>query len=174
MKPLALTLAALLTLSVSACGGGSDEKGGAPEASTSASAAPAESGAPDMSDKSGTPLVEPSVTGKPAPKPQPNQVKSLVGTWQGDGPVKEYFVFTAKGDGMLVAKGETLWNGTVIPAGKNTFRLSWEGTDPGATYWQLVLKDGGKTFTFAANGQIYTKVDKPKAGGSDTSEKPEE
>ncbi|ROO84111.1 hypothetical protein EDD29_1628 [Actinocorallia herbida] len=172
MKPLALTLAALLTLSVSACGGGgSEEEGTQPETSAGAAAAPSDSGVPVPSEKSGVPLIEPSETGKPAPKPQPNQVKALVGTWQGDGPVKEYFVFTAKGDGMLIAQDKTLWTGTVIPAGKNTFRLSWEGTDPGATYWQVVLKDGGKAFTFAATDQDYTKVAKPK---TDKTDKPEE
>ncbi|MDX6744913.1 hypothetical protein [Actinocorallia sp. A-T 12471] len=168
MKPLALTLATLLALSVSACGGGSEDEATPPETATSAAAAPSESAVPGLSEKSGVPLVEPTEKGKPAPKPQPSQVKPLVGTWQGDGPVQEYFVFTAKGDGMLIAGGKTLWNGTVIPAGKNTFRLSWDGTDPGATYWQIALKDGGKTFTFAANSQVYTKVDKPKTGKPET------
>ncbi|MCD0453656.1 hypothetical protein LO762_31390 [Actinocorallia sp. API 0066] len=179
MKPLAVALAAVLTLSLTACGGGGAEKeGAAPETSASTSAAPAEEpGAPGLSPKTGEPLgeplVEPSETGKPAPKPQPSQVKPLVGTWQGDGPVKEYFVFTAKGEGELIAGGKTLWSGTVIPAGKNTYRLSWEGTDPGATYWQVVLKDGGKSFTFAANSQTYKKVTKPATGKPETP-KPEE
>ncbi len=170
MKPLALALAGLLALS--ACGGGSEtpstETSSSPEASAPAAQ---ESGAPGMSPKNGgTPLAEPTESGKPAPTPKPNQVKALVGTWQGSTPVKEYFVFSAAGAGKLVAQNKELWTGTVIPAGKNVFRLSWQGTDPGAAYWQIQLNAKGDELTFAANGQVYKKVKKPVT--SEPSQKP--
>ncbi|WP_106402770.1 hypothetical protein [Actinocorallia populi] len=169
MKPLALVLAGMLALT--ACGGGSEN----PEPETSASAeasqpAAQDSDAPGLAPKSGAPLAEPTESGKPAPTPKPNQVKALVGTWQGDTPAKEHFVFTADGSGKLVASGKELWAGTVIPAGKKIYRLSWQGTDPGAAYWQIELNAGGDEITFAANAQVYKKVKKPAA--ADTTKKP--
>ena len=170
MKPLALVLAGMLALS--ACGGGEGEDASPETSSSTEASSPAaqDSGAPGLSPKSGTPLAEPTESGKPAPTPKPVQVKSLIGTWQSSTPVKEYFVFAADGSGKLIASGQDLWTGTVIPAGKNVFRLSWQGTDPGAAYWQVQLNAEGKELTFAANGQVYKKVKKPAA--ADTTKKP--
>lgn len=162
MKPLALALAGLLVLT--ACGGGKEEPPAPSDAAAQPSAGtqPGET-APSLVSRSGEPIVLPTETGKPAPKPQVSAVKSLVGTWKGSNPVKDYWLFKADGSGTWVAQDQKLWTGTVIPAGKTDkgaeiFRLSWQGTDPGESYWQVevMVKEG--TMIFAGTQQEYKKA----------------
>jgi hypothetical protein len=158
----ALTLGAVLLLS--GCGGGGTET---PAADQTSGAVPVEQSgesAPVLTAKDGvTPTPAP-----PAPKTKPSQVKNLVGTWKGSGPAKDYFQFKADGSGRLNSKGVDLWKGTVIPAGKDSsgnevFRLSWEGTDPGATYFQVKLTEKGTKLVFEGNSLTYEKAVKKKA-----------
>ncbi|GAB3676796.1 hypothetical protein GCM10027589_46980 [Actinocorallia lasiicapitis] len=169
MRPLAITLAGLL-LFTAACGGGDDPAEPGAQPGTTASAPSADGGGgktpndvPSLNPKTGAPdLPQPTETGPVAAAPQPKQVTKLVGTWKGSSPADDFFTFDAKGRGIFKAGGEELWKGTVIPSGKRTFRLSWQGHDPGVTYWQIELAKDGASLTFAANQQVYEKVTKKK------------
>ncbi|GAA3231414.1 hypothetical protein [Actinocorallia longicatena] len=164
MKPLALALAGLLVLTT-ACGGGKkDDTVTKPETGTSSQP---QAGSTDPAGEEPTldPKVAatpPSPTEKlpPAPTAKPKQVTELVGKWNGSSPANDYFVFNAKGQGKFVAGGKELWTGTAFPVSKHTYRLSWEGGDPGVTYWQVEIKDG--KLIFAANQQTYEKDAKKK------------
>jgi len=95
----------------------------------------------------------------PLPKISPGQVKVLVGTWTNDAKnsLKDYFVFKPDGTGSWMMQGKPLWTGSVIPAGKNTFRLSWQGKDPNvSTFWAIKIDSGGKLL-FQGNQQTYAK-----------------
>jgi hypothetical protein len=101
----------------------------------------------------------------PLPKIQPAQVKVLVGTWTNDGKnsLKDYFVFKADGTGSWMMQGKPLWSGSVIPAGKSTFRLSWQGKDPNvSTFWAIKVGSDGK-LVFQGNQQTYAKGAAAKA-----------
>jgi hypothetical protein len=154
-RPIACTVgsavpALALVLAVAGCGGGKDDP----------PAAGASTGAPSTAEPgfsvSATPV---SPTGAPLPRVRGSQVRSLVGTWVGKAPQRDYFVFKSDGSASWVARGDALWTGQVIPAGNDQFRLSWEGTDPQeASYWSVRLSDDGKSLTFGGTNQTYTKA----------------
>jgi hypothetical protein len=158
----ALTLGAVLLLA--GCGGGGTETPAAGQNSGAATVQQSGGSAPSLTPKDGVvPTSDP-----PAPKPKASQVTHLVGIWKGSSPAKDYFEFKADGSGRLNSKGVDLWKGTVIPAGKDTsgnevFRLSWEGTDPGATYFQVKLTEKGTKLVFEGNSLTYAKVVKKTA-----------
>jgi hypothetical protein len=87
------------------------------------------------------------------------QLGSLAGTWLSYASAKDYLVFTATGQGAWKARSRTLWQGRVIPAGPDTFRLAWQGTGRGSTaYWQVKLIDGGRKLIFNGTNQQYLKI----------------
>jgi hypothetical protein len=137
-KAAALTVAAALLLA--GCGGGSK-----PSASKTGSS------------PSGT-FSEPQMS--PLPKVSPAQVKVLVGTWvnQAKNSLKDYFVFKADGTGQWIMQNKgPLWSGQVIPAGGQTFRLSWQGKDPNvSSFWAIKINSDG-SLLFEGNQQKYVK-----------------
>ncbi|MFB4309882.1 hypothetical protein [Actinomadura sp. GTD37] len=131
-RSLVLGACAVAVLALAGCGGG-----GKKDAADAAPSAPA-------------------TTLAPLPAVKPADVKPLVGRWVGT--AKDYFQFTAGGDGVWVRGGQKLWSGAVIPEGGGKFRFSWKGGDPQtASYWGVSLEDA-TTLVFAGTNQQYKKV----------------
>ncbi|MDX6434719.1 MAG: hypothetical protein QOE54_7085 [Streptosporangiaceae bacterium] len=155
-RATALTIAAAAaTLTLSACGGAKDS---AAKGDPSQGAAQGQS-ASDGSSSGGGPV--PKSVGGPLPKVAPQQVKGLVGTWTNTtkGSVGDAFEFKSDGTGSWKGRGRTLWTGQVIPAGKDQYRLSWQGKDPNTpSFWSVTLTQNGQKLLFQGNQQTYSKT----------------
>lgn len=114
-------------------------------------------------DAAGAAPSAPATTLAPLPAVKPSEVKPLVGRWVGT--AKDYFQFTAGGNGVWVRGKQKLWSGSVIPEGGGEFRFSWKGGDPqNASYWGVSLEDE-TTLVFAGTNQKYKKAVAKKGNG---------
>jgi hypothetical protein len=106
----------------------------------------------------------------PLPAVRPADVKPLVGRWVGT--AKDYFQFSADGDGVWVRGGQKLWTGSVIPEGGGKYRFSWKGGDPKtASYWGVSLNEDKTSLVFAGTNQTYKKAVAKKTGARKTGAK---
>jgi hypothetical protein len=161
-RPRAIALAiavAAAAFTLAACAGAKDSGATSdPSQSTAPSAAQGGS-ASDGSPSTDGPV--PKTVGGPLPKVAPQQVKGLVGTWTNNakGSVGDAFEFRSDGTGSWKGRGRTLWTGQVIPAGKDQYRLSWQGKDPNTlSFWSVKLTENGQKLLFQGNQQTYTKT----------------
>ncbi|MGI8336902.1 hypothetical protein ACRYCC_43765 [Actinomadura scrupuli] len=155
-RATALMIAATAAaLALSACGGGKDG---------AAQGGPSQGETQGQSASDGSPATggaAPKAVGGPLPKVVPQQVKGLVGTWTNTakGSVGDAFEFKADGTGSWKGRGRILWTGQVIPAGKDQYRLSWQGKDPNTpSFWSVKLTDNGRKLLFQGNQQTYSKT----------------